>query len=150
MSHRRRMLISSQSRLPPKHSTARNGGDVNQVVVEGIVSSDVVRTELPSGDVLIRWTVRAPGPDERQHALPVAWVGAAARAPRLEPQDEVLVAGALQRRFFRSPRGLESRTEIRAQQVLRRPRGVRRRRVLEAACRRLGEISPLPHQAAVS
>lgn len=46
---------------------------MNQVVVEGIVSSDVVRTELPSGDVLMRWTVRTPGPDERQHALPVAW-----------------------------------------------------------------------------
>ena len=47
---------------------------MNEVVVEGEVSSEVARMELESGDRLVRFTVRAPGPDERRQALPVVWV----------------------------------------------------------------------------
>jgi hypothetical protein len=110
---------------------------MNHVVVQGTVSSEVARLQLESGDVLLRFTVRAPGPDDRQQALPVVWVGPARRAPRAVEGEVVLLCGSLQRRFFRGARGVESRTEIRAEQVLRRPTGARRQRVLDAVVARL-------------
>jgi hypothetical protein len=97
----------------------------------------VTRLQLESGDVLVRFTVRAPGPDGRRHALPVVWVGPARRAPRTEEGEPVLITGALQRRFFRHRQGVESRTEIRAERVLHRPAGARRRRLLDAVASRL-------------
>jgi hypothetical protein len=109
---------------------------MNEVVVEGVVTK-VSRVELASGDALVRWTVRAPGPEGRHHALPVVWVGRPSSAPRPVEGDPVLVVGALQRRFYRARGVLQTSTEVRAVRVLRQPAGARRRRLLDTVAARL-------------
>lgn len=111
---------------------------MNVVVVEGVVGSEIAERVLPSGDRLVQWSVRVAGQDdERQQSVPVSWMGPPGRAPQPAAGEVVLVVGEVQRRFFRGGGGVTSRTEVRARQVLRRPAGRRRERVLGAVAGRL-------------
>jgi single-strand DNA-binding protein len=110
---------------------------MNEVVLEGPVSGEPRQVPLPSGDVAVTWSVRAAGPGGRQQAVPVVWIGSPGRSPRLTEGEVVLVAGALQRRFFRGAGGLQSRTEVVARTVVRRPSAARRQRVMADVVERL-------------
>jgi len=106
---------------------------VNQVLLTGRLSGEPEARELPSGDtvVLLRVVVprvetsgrRAEAPSSRVDTIDVAcWARAVQRrALRLGDGDAVRVAGALRRRFWRTPGGAASRYEVEATSVLRAP-----------------------------
>jgi len=48
------------------------------------------------------------------------WFDAPASARELDVDEEVLVVGRVRRRFFRTPSGTQSRTEVVAEQVVLR------------------------------
>ena len=90
----------------------------NAVLLRGTVTSDPVRRELPSGDVVtqVDLTTRVDG---RAVSVPVALhrsettVGAG---------DEVVVTGHVSRRFFRAGGVTQSRTEVIAAKLVKSTR----------------------------
>jgi single-strand DNA-binding protein len=89
----------------------------NVVVLRGRVNRPPAERVLPSGDHLTTIDITlstAPGGDDGppREAVPLAWFSAPAWAIDLEPGDEIVVAGRVRRRFFRSSSGLQSRTEV--------------------------------------
>ena len=110
----------------------------NEVHLVGRLAAAPVRRELPSGDVLVQFRLvvdrdgatraarasgrRTPTVDTLECA---AWRKDVQRAlQRCLPGDVVEVRGALRRRFWRSPGGAASRSEVEA---------VRLRRLIRAA-----------------
>ena len=97
----------------------------NEVVLVGRVAREPEEKELPSGDVLVLFSVivdrppsRRPVPEGSRPTTTdtidcVAWSAATRRtAGGLAPEDVVRVEGALRRRFWRTPTGATSKCEI--------------------------------------
>lgn len=102
----------------------------NSVVVCGRLAAEPQRRTLPSGDELttFRLVVRRPDPRPRGPSVDtldcVAWRGdVRRRAGAWQPGDLLEVEGALRRRFWRSPSGPASRTEIEVARARRLARG---------------------------
>lgn len=103
---------------------------VNEVRVVGRLAAEPLRRELPSGDVLVAFRLvveRGPlgeGPGRRGPTVDTldcaAWRKDTQRAiGRCLPGDIVEVQGSLRRRFWRSPAGAASRSEIETMKVRR-------------------------------
>ena len=89
---------------------------VNVVVLAGRLSSAPVERSLVSGSVL--WSLEVTTEiDGGSCSVPVVWFDPPA-APVLDAGDVVLVRGTVRRRFFRSAGGTQSRTEVRADEVV--------------------------------
>jgi single-strand DNA-binding protein len=97
----------------------------NEVSLVGRVSREPEEKELPSGDVLVLFSVivnrppsRRPVPEGSRVVTTdtldcVAWAAGARRtAGAFAPGDVVRVEGALHRRFWRGERGPTSRYEV--------------------------------------
>jgi single-strand DNA-binding protein len=108
---------------------------MNVVVLHGAVSSVVDQRALASGVTVWSFDVTTRDADDRSHSVPVSWS---------DPPDgtdvavgsEVVVLGAVRRRFFRVGGSTQSRTEVQAEVVV--VGGDRRRRsrlMLEAQSR---------------
>ena len=93
------------------------GADLNVVVVRGTLSSDPVRRELPSGDVVHNYEVTVRHPSSAADSVPVARF-TNGRVPKLEQGDVVVVTGRVRRRFFRAGGSTASRTEIVADSIV--------------------------------
>lgn len=89
----------------------------NVAVIRGVVCGNVAISELGSGSVVHNFEVKTTGRGAR-HVVPVAWHDPQ-RPLRLGPGDEVVVAGAIRRRWFRAGGGSQSRTELLADNVAR-------------------------------
>ena len=85
---------------------------MNVVVLHGTLSSDAVTRALPSGDRLVQLelTIREAGSPTA--SVPLAWIGAPARAASWLAGTELVVRGRVQRRFFRVGGTTSSRTEV--------------------------------------
>jgi single-strand DNA-binding protein len=96
----------------------------NLVVLQGHVSSEPRRSDLPSGTTLLQIEVTTPG-DGARLSVPVVWFD-----PKREftAADEVTVLGHVRRRFYRTGGGTQSRTEVVAECIVatRRRRDVKR------------------------
>ena len=106
----------------------------NEVHLVGRLAAAPVRRELPSGDVLVQFRLvvdrsgskrstdrRTPTVDTLECS---AWRKDVQRSlGSCEPGDIVEVHGALRRRFWRSPGGAASRSEVEAVRLRRRIRG---------------------------
>ena len=105
---------------------------VNEVVLVGRVSREPAEKELPSGDVLVLFSVVVDRPPSRRPVPAgsravttdtidcVAWsAGVRRTAAGLAPDDVVRVEGALQRRFWRGERGVTSKCEVEVGRVKR-------------------------------
>jgi single-strand DNA-binding protein len=92
---------------------------------------------LGSGDEVCNLEVRVP-PEAGCVAdnVPVAWYRPPARAERLEAGSEVVVMGLVRRRFFRTPSGAGSRTEVVAEAVEAGTTGRRVQRLLTSFAER--------------
>jgi len=104
----------------------------NEIRLVGRLAAAPVRRELPSGDVLVQFRLvvergsagparksgrRAPTVDTLECA---AWRKDVRRVlQRCDPGDIVEVHGALRRRFWRSPGGAASRSEVEAARLRR-------------------------------
>jgi single-strand DNA-binding protein len=108
----------------------------NEVHLVGRLAAAPVSRELPSGDLVVTFRLvvarvpvtrtaatRSPTVDTIDCA---AWTKAAQRSVRAwEPGDIVDVQGALRRRFWRSPRGPSSRSEVEVSKARRATRASR-------------------------
>ena len=90
---------------------------MNVVVLQGTLSSEPVVRELRSGSVVWSFEVTTRDEEGAASSVPVSWFDPAA-PPEWGPGDEVVVRGAVRRRFFRSAGGTQSRTEVVADVVL--------------------------------
>lgn len=107
---------------------------MNVAVVRGTLSRDAVVRTLPSGDRLVALEVTVAGPpDGPAESVPVAWFEAPASAERLTAGTEVVVHGRVRRRFFRTPAGTGSRTEVVAATVVRSRQRARAAAAIDAA-----------------
>ncbi|MEX0848002.1 MAG: hypothetical protein WD023_09515 [Ilumatobacteraceae bacterium] len=120
---------------------------MNIVILSGLLSSAPRRTELPSGD--IRWALElttpleAGGATDPAASVPVAWHGelVAGRACIGDAASwvagtELVVVGAVRRRFYRAGGVTQSRTEVLAMSLVE----VTRRRPVEASLRKAAQV----------
>lgn len=91
---------------------------MNVVVLQGVLSRAPEERQLPSGDRLVAYEVTVRTEGQPTDSVPVAWLSAPARAGAMEKGDAVVVTGRVRRRFFRTPTGTASRTEVVADAVL--------------------------------
>jgi single-strand DNA-binding protein len=121
-------------RAEPKSSTPEAVAGENTVLLRGRVSTAPERRELPSGSVIVTFRVTVPrsatvmtkGSRQTVDWLDcVAWgAGPQRTVSSWSLDDEVEVAGALRRRFYRGGQGTSTRLEV---EVLRAKRVSRRR-----------------------
>ena len=109
---------------------------MNQVLLVGRLSSTPQERSLASGSVLWSMDVTTETPDGAW-SVPVAWFDPPGTVP-FAMGDEVLVLGAVRRRFFRTGAGTQSRTEVVAAEVVAADSKRKVRGVLERAAKRLG------------
>ena len=91
---------------------------MNVVVLRGRLSRPAEERVLASETRLVTLEVTVLRPGERSDTVPVAWMGAPATAANLGMGEEVVVVGRVRRRFFRTPGGTQSRTEVAATTVV--------------------------------
>ena len=105
--------------------------ELNLAVVRGPLSSDPDLRSLPSGAEVANLSVRTPV-DGRSTSVPVTVWDPPAWIADLAEGDEVLVLGAVRRRFYRAGGGTGSRVDVEASFVARpdkRQLGVFTRRI---------------------
>ncbi len=110
---------------------------MNVVILQGSLSSAPVARTLPSGDRLVTYEVTVRDPGLRTESVPVVWFGPPDRATALEAGIEVTISGRVRRRFYRSPAGTRSRTEVVADAVWPSSQRKRADRAVAAAMERL-------------
>jgi hypothetical protein len=109
---------------------------LNLVGVRGECSGPPELRELESGRRLAAVSVRAPGPDGRSTSVPVTVWEPAAWVEELVEGADVIVVGAVRRRFFRTAvGGAAARVDVEAVFIGR----AGQRRQLDAALRRTQE-----------
>jgi single-strand DNA-binding protein len=140
-------LGSATARGTRRKNAADAAGDVgsgadepvrlNLVVVRGTCSGPPELRELESGRRLAALAVRAPGPDGRTTSVPVTVWEPAAWVEDLDDGVEVVVVGAVRRRFFRTAAGgAGARVDVEAVFVGR----AGRKRDVDVARRRTEEV----------
>jgi single-strand DNA-binding protein len=111
----------------------------NVAVVVGRLARPAEPRELPSGDRLVSYEVTVPSETGRAESVPVVWFGAPASAGDYDVDEKVVVVGRVRRRFFRTPGGTQSRTEVVADTVVPARHGKRARAAVERARDSLGQ-----------
>lgn len=111
---------------------------MNIVIIQGVLSRAPEARELPSGDRLAQFEVTVRLPGQPTASVPVALFDPPDRALALAAGAEVLVTGAVRRRFFRTAGGTGSRTEVVATQVIPTRQRKRVRSAVDAAIEALG------------
>ena len=90
----------------------------NVAVLVGRLARPAEPRDLPSGDSLVQYEVTVPRQNERAESVPVVWFDAPASAGDYDVDEKVVVVGRVRRRFFSTPGGTQSRTEVVADQVV--------------------------------
>lgn len=114
---------------------------LNIAVIRGVVTGEPVQRTLPSGGVVVQFdlTMRSSG---GSCSAPVAWTDPPARARReLYPGAELVVTGAVRRRFFRVDGVTRGRTEVVATGVVPTRRRVAASRLVARSVAQLSEVS---------
>jgi single-strand DNA-binding protein len=111
----------------------------NVVVLIGRLARPATLRQLPSGSVLVEYQLTVPRPGERADSVPVVWEDPPPSAVDHDTDDEVVVAGRVRRRFFRTAARTESRTEVVAEKVVPAKQAKRVQIALAGAQARIGE-----------
>ena len=90
---------------------------MNVTILRGQILGEPRRTELGEGSAVLNFEMATQHGGARLVA-PVAWVDPS-RRPHLRCGDEIVVVGAIRRRWFRAGGASQSRTEVVAEQVSR-------------------------------
>lgn len=114
---------------------------MNVVVLQGVLSRAPEERELPSGDRLVAFEVTVRTEGQPTDSVPVAWMAAPARAATMAKGDAVVVTGRVRRRFFRTPTGTASRTEVVADAVLPASQAKRVARMAAVARDQIGALT---------
>ena len=113
---------------------------MNVVALAGRLSRPAVEKVLESGDRLVAMEVTVRPEGAKAESVPVVWFGAPASAASLDVEQPVVVVGRVRRRFFRSPAGTQSRTEVVADAVVPANQRKRVEAVLRRARESLGDL----------
>ena len=109
---------------------------MNFVILRGHLSSEPQERVLASGSVL--WSLELTTPtDQGAWSVPVAWFDPPSSVP-FGAGDEVVVVGAVRRRFFRGAAGTQSRTEVVASEIVAASARRKVDRMLQRQVDRLG------------
>lgn len=92
---------------------------MNVVVLRGTLPRDPELRQLKSGSCVLNFDVTTREVEGRAETAPVAWIEPPAAATSYGAGDDVVVVGTVRRRFFRTPSGIASRTEVVADQVMK-------------------------------
>ncbi len=106
---------------------------MNIVLLRGTLSSAPTHRDLPSGSRVVTYEVTTRSDDGPACSVPVAWFDPPSSAPALSEGREVVVAGQVRRRFFRSGGATASRTEVVAAAVVPASRTKRVERLVAEA-----------------
>ena len=104
---------------------------INLAVISGTMTNEPLRRELSDGATVVQFDVATTVDREGRPAnvsVPVSWRNPTdAALSALVPGEEVVVAGRIERRFFRTGGSTQSRTELVAERCLpaRRTKSVR-------------------------
>jgi single-strand DNA-binding protein len=109
---------------------------INLTVLAGALSSDPRDRDLRSGTRLRRLEVTTRT-GAGAHSVPVAWFDPPASAAGLAAGDEVVVVGQVRRRYWGTPAGPRSHTEVVASAVVPASQRARARRTLARAAEAL-------------
>ena len=104
----------------------------NVAVLIGRLARPAEPKKLPSGDRLVQYEVTIPSQTGRAESVPVVWLNPPASAGDYDVDEKVVVVGRVRRRFFQTPGGTQSRTEVVAEKVIP-ARSKRARQALEGA-----------------
>ncbi|MFN8037982.1 MAG: hypothetical protein U0Q07_02125 [Acidimicrobiales bacterium] len=130
------MAASSASTTAPAPTLLEAEGNV--AVVRGVLSRDPRATALASGSIVVQLDVTVHEGGAPASSVPVAWFDPPASAASLVAGREVVVVGRVVRRFFRTPGGTGSRTEVVADRVVPASARARVRTAVAGAAARLG------------
>jgi single-strand DNA-binding protein len=115
----------------------------NVAVLIGRLARPAEPKELPSGDRLVQYEVTIPSQTGRAESVPVVWIDAPASAGDYDVDEKVVVVGRVRRRFFQTPGGTQSRTEVVAEAVIPARQAKRARAAVDRARNSLAlEASP--------
>lgn len=92
---------------------------MNVAIVQGRVRGDADRRSAQDGTLLVSFDVVVTLADGPAQHVPVTWAGPDGRAPVIEADMLVTVVGHVLRRFYRSGAQTLSRTDVRADRVVR-------------------------------
>lgn len=109
---------------------------MNIVVLEGVLSSTPVTRQLASGSVVISLELTTDI-DGVTASVPVAWFDPPS-AVEWDAGQQLVVAGAVRRRFFRSGGLTQSRTEVVATEVVEASKRRQVQRVVRKVAEKLG------------
>ena len=90
----------------------------NVAVLIGRLARPAERRDLPSGDRLVQYQVTIPSEVGKAESVPVVWFDAPASAGDYDVDEKVVVVGRVRRRFFQTPAGTRSSTEVVAEAVV--------------------------------
>ena len=105
----------------------------NVAVLIGRLARPAEPKELPSGDRLVQYEVTIPSQTGRAESVPVVWFDAPASAEDYDVDEKVVVVGRVRRRFFKTPGGTQSRTEVVAEAVIPARQAKRARAAVDRA-----------------
>lgn len=115
---------------------------INLTVLAGALSSDPRDLDLSSGTRLRRLEVTTRT-EAGAHSVPVAWFDPPDSTAGLAAGDRVVVVGQVRRRYWGTPAGPRSQTEVVASAVVPAAQRARVRRALARAADALG-TTPAP------
>lgn len=111
---------------------------MNVVVLSGTLSRAPESRTLPSGDRLGLFEVTIRDAQRATESVPVVWFGVPDGILALEPGLAVVVTGRVRRRFFRTPAGTASRTEVVAHRLVPASQRKRVQALVDGAVEQLG------------
>jgi hypothetical protein len=113
---------------------------MNLAVIRGCLSRAPELRELPSGTQIahLEVTIRDVAPAD---SVPVVWIDPPRAWANLVAGDEIVAAGRVRRRFFRTRSGTGSRTEIVADRVVPARQARRVQALLDRAADQLAAVS---------
>ena len=91
---------------------------MNVCILQGRLTRPPEQRVVGSGRSLVTYELAVDRPEGGTETVPVVWDGAPARALDLDVDAEVVAAGRVRRRWFRSGGATQSRTEVVAVEVL--------------------------------
>ena len=106
---------------------------LNLAVVCGHLSRAPEEVPMASGDLLVRYEVTVPRPDEKADTVPVVAVSPPAHARGLEAGTEVVVVGRTRRRFWSAGGATRAQVEVLATTVVPTRRRAGATRALDGA-----------------
>lgn len=92
---------------------------MNIAVVQGTVKGELDRRSGRDGEVLVAFDVAVAVRDGPGQRVPITWAGPEGKVPAIENGVVVTIVGHVHRRFYQAAGRTTSRTDVRAERIVR-------------------------------